>query len=125
LPPAIFWTAIAAGVLVKGPVILLFVALGAGTLAAIDRSARWLLALRPLPGMLWFGVLVLPWFIAIMSRSGDRFFAESIGQDLAAKLFQGQESHGAPPGLYFALFWVTFWPAAPLAALAAPAVWAA
>ena len=36
-----------------------------------------------------------------------------------------QESHGAPPGLYLLLFWVTFWPGAPLAALAAPAVWRA
>jgi len=36
-----------------------------------------------------------------------------------------QESHGAPPGTYLMLFWVTFWPAAPLAALAAPAVWRA
>ena len=36
----------------------------------------------------------------------------------------GQESHGAPPGFYLLLFWVTFWPAAPLAAVAAPAVWA-
>jgi 4-amino-4-deoxy-L-arabinose transferase-like glycosyltransferase len=123
--PAIFWTALAAGVLLKGPVILMFVALGAGTLVAVDRSARWLIALRPLPGMVWFFVLVLPWFIAIMWRSGDRFFAESVGHDLFGKLLQGQESHGAPPGLYFVLFWVTFWPAAPLAALAAPAAWAA
>jgi 4-amino-4-deoxy-L-arabinose transferase-like glycosyltransferase len=123
--PAIFWTALAGGVLLKGPVILMFVALGAGALVVIDRSARWLLALRPLPGVVWLSLLVLPWFVAIMWRSGDRFFAESIGNDLFAKLFQGQESHGAPPGLYFALFWVTFWPAAPLAALAVPAVWAA
>ena len=123
--PAIFWTALAGGVLLKGPVILMFVALGVGALVVIDRSARWLLALRPLPGVVWLSLLVLPWFVAILWRSGDRFFAESIGNDLFAKLFQGQESHGAPPGLYFALFWVTFWPAAPLAALAAPAVWAA
>jgi 4-amino-4-deoxy-L-arabinose transferase-like glycosyltransferase len=123
--PAIFWTALALGVLLKGPVILIFVALGAGTLVAIDRSARWLLTLRPFPGMVWLCLLVLPWFVAIMWRSGDRFFAESIGNDLASKLLQGQESHGAPPGVYFALFWITFWPAAPLAALAAPAVWAA
>ena len=33
--------------------------------------------------------------------------------------------HGAPPGYYLALFWVTFWPAAPLSLLAAPAVWTA
>jgi 4-amino-4-deoxy-L-arabinose transferase-like glycosyltransferase len=36
-----------------------------------------------------------------------------------------QESHGAPPGVYLLLFWVTFWPGAPLAAMAAPAVWRA
>ena len=40
------------------------------------------------------------------------------------KLFSSQEGHGAPPGFYLLLFWVTFWPAAPLAAMAAPAVWA-
>ena len=36
-----------------------------------------------------------------------------------------QESHGAPPGVYLLLFWVTFWPGAPLAGMAAPAVWRA
>ena len=123
--PAIFWTALAAGVLLKGPVILMFVVLGAVTLVVVDRSARWLPTLRPFPGVVWFLLVVLPWFIAITWRSGDRFFAESVGHDLFPKLMQGQESHGAPPGVYFALFWVTFWPAAPLAALAAPAVWAA
>ena len=30
-----------------------------------------------------------------------------------------------PPGLYLVLFWITFWPGAPLAAMAAPAVWRA
>jgi 4-amino-4-deoxy-L-arabinose transferase-like glycosyltransferase len=83
------------------------------------------MALRPLAGIAWFGVLVLPWFLAIMLRSGDSFFADSIGQDMLAKLISGQESHGAPFGYYFALFWITFWPGATLAALAAPAVWAA
>jgi 4-amino-4-deoxy-L-arabinose transferase-like glycosyltransferase len=39
------------------------------------------------------------------------------------KVAGGQESHGAPPGVYLAAFWVTFWPAAPLAAAAAPWVW--
>jgi 4-amino-4-deoxy-L-arabinose transferase-like glycosyltransferase len=46
-----------------------------------------------------------------------------VGQDLLGKVFAGQESHGAPPGTYFVLFWLTFWPGATLAALAAPAIW--
>ncbi len=123
--PAIFWSALAAGMLLKGPLILAFVIITAGTLSAFDRSMRWLSALRPLPGIAWFIVLVLPWFLAIIIRSGDSFFAQSIGQDLLGKVARGQESHGAPPGFYFVLFWVTFWPGATLAAMAAPTVWKA
>jgi 4-amino-4-deoxy-L-arabinose transferase-like glycosyltransferase len=123
--PAVFWTALAAGVLFKGPVILMVVGLAAVTLAVTDRSLRWLAALHPLAGLAWFAILVLPWFLAIIMRSGESFFAESVGQDLLGKLTRGQESHGAPPGYYLAVFWVTFWPGATLAALATPAVWAA
>jgi 4-amino-4-deoxy-L-arabinose transferase-like glycosyltransferase len=121
--PAIFWTAVAAGVLLKGPLILMLVILPALALFAFDRSAQWLGKLRPIPGIVWLIVLVLPWFIAILARSGDAFLTESLGKDLFSKVASGQESHGAPPGYYLALFWVTFWPAAPLALLAAPAVW--
>ncbi|HXW27099.1 MAG TPA: glycosyltransferase family 39 protein [Xanthobacteraceae bacterium] len=123
LMPAVFWTAIAGGVLLKGPVILMIVALPAVALSLLDRSARWLLRLRPAAGVLWSLLLVLPWFVAIVGRSGDAFFVDSVGGDLVSKLTGGQETHGAPPLTYLALFWLTFWPAAPLAALAAPAIW--
>ncbi len=123
--PLIFWTALAVGVLIKGPLILMFVGLAVTALAVIDRSVGWLTALKPIFGVLWFALLVLPWFVFIASRSGQDFFVESIGRDLLSKVVIGQESHGAPPGTYFALFWVTFWPGATLAGLAAPAVWAA
>jgi 4-amino-4-deoxy-L-arabinose transferase-like glycosyltransferase len=110
--------------MIKGPLILMIVGLTAVTLAVADRSLRWVLALRPIAGFIWFAVLVLPWFIAIMSRAGNSFIAESVGHDLFAKLYSGQESHGAPPGTYFILFWATFWPGATLAGLAASSVWA-
>ena len=99
--PAIFWTALAGGVLLKGPLILMFVVLAAGTLAVVDRSARWLLALRPLYGIAWLALLVMPWFIAIVARAGDSFFVESVGRDMLNKVASGQESHGAPPGILF------------------------
>jgi 4-amino-4-deoxy-L-arabinose transferase-like glycosyltransferase len=123
--PAIFWTALAASVLLKGPVIPMIVFLTVVTLVVVDRSLKWIFALRPIVGVAWFLVLVLPWFVAITMRAGDGFFAESVGQDLFSKLFQGQESHGAPPGYYLLLFWVTFWPGATLAAMVTPAVFAA
>jgi len=119
----VLWTALAAGILLKGPLILMVVALAALFLAIADRSARWLLRLRMLVGVLWVLLLVLPWFVAIMGRAGESFLQDSVGQDLFAKIFKGQETHGAPPGYYLVLFWLTFWPAAPLAAVAAPAVW--
>src|SRR3981189_2108123 len=120
--PAIFWTALAGGILLKGPLILMFVGLTIVTLAILDRSAAWLWRLRPVWGLMWVLVLVLPWFVAIFWRAGDAFFADSIGGDMLSKL-SAQESHGAPPGLYLLLFWVTFWPGAALAGMAAPAVW--
>ncbi len=122
---AIFWTALAAGVLLKGPLIVMVVALAAIALIVVDRSAAWLLTLKPIAGIIWLAVLVLPWFVAIIGRTGDAFLAQSVGEDLFGKIFTGQESHGAPPGYYFVLFWVTFWPGATLAALATPAVWRA
>ena len=121
---AIFWTALAGGILIKGPLILMVVGLAAATLIFLDRSARWLLALRPIPGLVWLFLLVLPWFIAIYSRVGSQFLVASVGEDLLAKVARPQESHGAPPGFYVLLFFVTFFPASILAGLAAPAIWA-
>jgi 4-amino-4-deoxy-L-arabinose transferase-like glycosyltransferase len=123
--PAIFWTALAGGILLKGPLILMFVGLAVLALVTIDRSAAWLMRLKPVAGAAWMLLLVLPWFVAIVVRSGDSFFAESLGHDLFAKLGSGQESHGGPPGTYLLLFWLTFFPGAMLAGLAAPAIWRA
>jgi 4-amino-4-deoxy-L-arabinose transferase-like glycosyltransferase len=123
--PAIFWTALGAGILLKGPLILLFVVLAIIPLAIIDRSVRWLGVLKPIPGLIWMCALVLPWFLAIMGRAGNTFLAESVGRDLLGKIISVQEAHGAPPGYYFAFFWLTFWPGATLAAMAVPGVWAA
>src|SRR5262249_42389619 len=106
------------------PLILMVVGLAAIALIAIDRSARWLSALKPIWGIVWLAALVLPWFLAIVGRTGEAFFAQSVGGDMVSKIYRSQESPGAPAGTYFLLFWVTFWPGAALAALAAPAVWA-
>jgi 4-amino-4-deoxy-L-arabinose transferase-like glycosyltransferase len=121
--PVIFWTALAGGVLLKGPMILMIVGIAAAALASLERSWRWLGGLRPGIGVVALLALVLPWFIAIVVRTRGGFISESLGQDLLGKVAGSQESHGAPPGSYFLLFWVTFWPGSPLAAMAAPMIW--
>jgi len=92
-------------------------------LSVVDKSARWLWSLRPFAGIVWLILLVSPWFVAIIAKSGASFFVQAIGHDMLDKVASGQEAHGAPPGFYFLLFWVTFWPGAVLAGLAAPIVW--
>lgn len=123
--PAVMWTAIAGGTLIKGPLVLMFVGLTIAALGIADRSVRWVKSTRPLAGFLWMLLLVAPWFIAIVAKSGDSFFMKSVGDDMLAKVTSGQEAHGAPPGYYLVLFWITFWPGSVLAGLAAPTIWKA
>ena len=112
--PAMFWTALAAGVLLKGPLIIMVVGLAALTLG-YRRSLRALAACSssPLAGIVWFAILVLPWFVAIIGRTARRILGR-IGwaRICFSKVFAAQETHGAPPGYYFVLFWLTFWPGA-------------
>ncbi len=117
---ALFWTALAIGILVKGPVPIMVFALTALVLSVLDRDAGWLKRLRPGIGLVWVFILVLPWLIAIAIASKGAFFTESVGKDLLGKVAQGQESHGAPPGYYLLTYIGTFWPAAMLTALAFP-----
>jgi 4-amino-4-deoxy-L-arabinose transferase-like glycosyltransferase len=115
------WAALAAGILVKGPVAPGLAALTLIGLCLWDKweqhrtgaknSLRWLLRLKPLMGMPVLLVIVLPWLIAIALASHGAFFQQSLGGDFAAKLAGGQESHGAPPGYYLALAAPSLWPA--------------
>ncbi|MGE3247635.1 MAG: ArnT family glycosyltransferase [Beijerinckiaceae bacterium] len=123
--PAIFWTAIGFGLLIKGPITPLVPLLAGIALVVADRGAAWFRRLRLLPGIAWALALALPWFVLILIETKGGFLADSVGKDMLAKVGSGKESHGAPPLTYFAAFWLTAWPMAPLAALAAPFVWKA
>ena len=120
---AVFWIGVALGLLVKGPLILLFGGLAALVLSVRERSARWLVPLRPVVGILFILAVVLPWFVAIAVKTGGAFFQASVGQDMLAKVGSGQEKHWGPPGYYLLAFYGTFWPGAVLAAIAVPFAW--
>jgi 4-amino-4-deoxy-L-arabinose transferase-like glycosyltransferase len=80
------------------------------TLWIADRDGRWLLGLYPLIGIVFMAFAITPWLIAIERVTGGQFLADSLGQDLWAKLIGAQESHGAPPFSYLLLAIATFWP---------------
>ena len=109
---AIFWTALGASILIKGPVGLAAVACPLILLSLVGGSFRWFKQLAPLPGLIWMVVVVAPWFVAIGIASKGAFFQEAVGKDLIGKVVSVQESHGAPPGAYLLLMFFTFWPAA-------------
>jgi len=125
LSRAVFWLALAAGTLIKGPIIWMAVALPLAWMTVAARDWRLPLRLGPWPGPALFALVTLPWFVAIGVRTDWAFYAESLGRDLVGKVGEGQESHGAPPGFYLATIWVTLWPWAPLVLTALPAAWAA
>jgi 4-amino-4-deoxy-L-arabinose transferase-like glycosyltransferase len=92
-------------------VVIAIVALTALAISLWDRQWRWLRGIRAGAGVPVMLAVVLPWAIAIAFASHGAFYQRSLGHDFAAKVLSGQETHGAPPGYYLALFSITFWPA--------------
>jgi 4-amino-4-deoxy-L-arabinose transferase-like glycosyltransferase len=119
----VFWVAIGLSVLIKGPIGPMIAAFAVAALSWRQRSARWLILLRPWLGLVIAALIVAPWFVAIAIETKGAFFAEAVGKDMLAKVGGGQERHWGPPGTYLVLFFVTFWPIAAFAAIAVPAVW--
>lgn len=120
---ALFWLAVGAGILIKGPITPMVAALAALALVAVDRRAAWLRVLRPAWGVPLLCTVVLPWFVAIMVATHGRFLEQSVGGDLGRKLAGGAESHGAPPGFHLLLLSVTLFPSALLVWRALPDAW--
>jgi len=73
-------------------------------------QAGWLRSTNPLWGVLLALLLIMPWLIAITIQSQGAFIEQSLGNDFAAKIAGGQESHGAWPGYYLLLSAASFWP---------------
>jgi 4-amino-4-deoxy-L-arabinose transferase-like glycosyltransferase len=119
----VFWAALAASVLIKGPIGVMVVTLTVVGLICARRGIAWLAPLRWKAGLLVFLLIVLPWYIAISLKAGSAFWDESLGRDMLGKVTQGQENHGAPPGTYVATMWLTFWPAALLLPFAFAFAW--
>lgn len=105
------WVCFAFGILVKGPIIIAVCGASIIAVSLWDREWKWFAQLRPLWGLALTLCLVLPWLIAIGIATEGAFFANSLGGDFASKLIGEEESHGAPPGYFTLLVFVTFWPA--------------
>ncbi|MEE9347271.1 MAG: glycosyltransferase family 39 protein [Robiginitomaculum sp.] len=111
-PALVFWMALGAAIMMKGPIALLIALTCFIALAIWERSAIWLRPLRFWLGPLVCIAIVAPWAYLIWTKTDGQFFAVAIGEDLAPKLTGGAEKHGAPAGYYLATVWVMLWPGA-------------
>jgi 4-amino-4-deoxy-L-arabinose transferase-like glycosyltransferase len=118
------WAAFGLGILIKGPVVLGVAAVTLIGLVAWDYWDRrrnpdenaapawaWLRVLKSWRGILLVLLLILPWLVAITIQSRGAFLEQSLGDDFAAKMAGGRESHGGWPGYYLLLSALSFWPA--------------
>jgi 4-amino-4-deoxy-L-arabinose transferase-like glycosyltransferase len=99
----VFWAALAAGILIKGPIAPMVVGLSLLALVILERRGDWLADFKPVWGLILVAAIVGPWAGAVTVATDGGFWTEAIGADLAPKLAGGQESHGAPPGYHLLL----------------------
>ncbi|MEQ8435640.1 MAG: glycosyltransferase family 39 protein [Oceanicaulis sp.] len=106
----LWWAALGAGALVKGPVAPVCAGLAVIALCALERRIDWARPLAFWPGPLLAALLVLPWLIAVQLATDGGFLAEALGGDLGPKLVSGDEGHGAPPGYHLLVLPLLFFP---------------
>lgn len=119
---AIFWGALAGAFFIKGLITPIYPALALATLIALDRSPRLLRGFAPLQGLGACLAVGLVWFLIRHYASGADW---PVPENIIGRVTPAFPGLGIPPGSYFLMFWGLFWPAAPLAALAVPVIWAA
>ena len=106
-----FWIALAVGILVKGPISPAIAILTIAALVIWHRDAGWIRPLRLGRGLILVALITLPWAVLVTAATDGAFLDIAVNGDFLAKVQSGQESHGAPPLTYLALFGVLLWPA--------------
>jgi 4-amino-4-deoxy-L-arabinose transferase-like glycosyltransferase len=107
----VFWAALGAGILIKGPITPMVAGLALLALFLWERKAAWMRPLRHWSGPMLAAVIVAPWMIAIGIATKGAFFAEAIGGDLGPKVAGGHEGHAGLPGMHLLLAPLLLFPA--------------
>jgi 4-amino-4-deoxy-L-arabinose transferase-like glycosyltransferase len=108
--PLTFWLAMGAGVLAKGPITPLVAGLTILAVCMATRRWRWVLAIRPVLGILVLALVVGPWVYAVATRIGwDAYLAE-IYRETIGRSRDAMEGHWGLPGYHLLLLCAIFWP---------------
>ncbi len=106
----VFWLAMGAGIMIKGPVVPALAIISIMGLWLWEREIQWAKGLLNIAAILVFLLMWVPWAIAIYLATDGAFFAESLGKDFGGKLITAQEKHPGPPGYHLGVIWLALWP---------------
>ena len=120
----IMWVALAGGILVKGPIAPAILALTTIGVSLWERRFAWVLASRPLFGLVVVTMLILPWVLLVTTATDGTFLAVAIQDDFLGKLTGVQEYHSAPFGAHLVALMLVLWPGSLLLARSIQGIWA-
>lgn len=106
----VFWVAIGAGVLTKGPVTPMIALLTAATVSWVARDWRWLWRTRPVVGVVVLTVMLAPWAMVSARAVGWDTLAGVWIDETLGRSAEPKEGHWGPPGYHLVLLAVLFWP---------------
>ncbi len=121
----VFWVALGAAVLVKGPAAPLIAAFALIVLWRWEGKAAWMRPLRFWPGPILALLIVGPWLVMMQMGTQGAFLKEAIGGDLLPKLWQGKEGHFGLPGQHFLSLPLMLFPASIFLPLGLAGLWQA
>lgn len=108
--PILFWIAMGAGVLTKGPITPMIAGLTVLAFCAIARDWRWLGRTRPLLALVILPVMLAPWVIESVRIVGWDTLVSIWTDETIGRSAEPKEGHWGPPGYHFVLLAVLFWP---------------
>ena len=118
--PLLLWSAVALGILAKGPITPALIALTAFALTLVTREFGLWRRLRLGLGVAVGLAAALPWFVAVGLTVGWQKLMLAFLREVVLRSVTPMESHWGPPGLYVLLMPVLFWPGS---LALAPALW--
>lgn len=106
----IFWLALGAAIMIKGPITPAIIMLTLVSYGLWTREMSWLKSLINVPGIILALLMVVPWAIAIGIVTDGAFYKDSVVGDMGSKIAGGQEGHGLLPGYFTGTIGAAFWP---------------
>lgn len=107
---ALFWLAIAMGIMAKGPIAPLIATLTVLMQCVFARTWGRLHEFRPVLGVLIIAACVGPWVWAVGERVGWASYWSLILDETLGRSVEAKEGHWGPPGYHTLLLAALFWP---------------